>query len=173
MKKFLLAVGAVSVLAMAGASAAQPAPGAPPAARGMGQHMQRMDPAKMAERRAQRLRDTLQLTPAQDGALRAFLDATQPKGDMRERMQQRRAEGPGATTPQRLERAKRMMVERQARFDQVSAATLRFYNQLTPAQQKAFDAQHGRGGKGMRGGRGHGGMRGPGGPGSMGGPPPK
>ena len=51
------------------------------------------------------------------------------------------------------------MAQHQARFEQHAAATKRFYAQLSPTQQKAFDAMGPRGGKGMRG---HGGgQRGP------------
>jgi hypothetical protein len=48
------------------------------------------------------------------------------------------------------------MSERQAKFDQHAAAVKRFYAQLTPAQQKAFDAMRPMGGHrgGMGGGMG-------------------
>jgi hypothetical protein len=51
------------------------------------------------------------------------------------------------------------MGERQAKFEQHAAAVKRFYAQLTPSQQKAFDAMRPMGGH--RGGMGGmGGMRG-------------
>lgn len=180
MKRTLLALSALTAVAFAGAGHAQPANRPPPPPQA-GAERPQFDPAKMAERRAQHLRDTLQLTSAQEPALRAFLDATTPKGDPRQRFAERRAEGPATTTPQRIERARKMRAERQARFDQVTSATLRFYNQLTPSQQKAFDVQHqGRRG-GMRGGPrgrgGHGGHEGFKGGfrghGPQGGPPPR
>jgi protein CpxP len=209
MKRTLLALSALSALAFAGVGFAQTAPapnraaapahaamrGGPAAQRGP---MQRFDPAKFAERRTERLRTLLQLRPEQEGALKAFVDATTPKGQgrMGDRMREgqgQRAEGQRLTTPQRLEQARKMMTERQARFDQISAATLRFYTQLSPSQQKVFDTQaHGMGGhRGGPGGgfRGHmgGGRGGPmggqggqhwgpqGGPmgGAQGGPPPR
>ena len=53
------------------------------------------------------------------------------------------------TTPQRLDRMAARMAERQQRFAQHAAAVKQFYAQLTPAQQKAFDAMH-HGGKHKR-----------------------
>jgi protein CpxP len=208
MKRTLLALSALSALAFAGAGFAQtaPAPAAKHAAQNHaapnranmgapGGDRMRFDPAKFAERRTEHLRTLLQLRPEQDGALKAFVDATTPKGQMGERMRERqgqRGKDQNLTTPQRLEQARRMMTERQARFDQIATATLKFYNQLSPSQQKVFDTQqhrfggrmHGRGGPGGRmggqwggdrGGRmgGHGGpMGGPQG-GPMGPPPPR
>lgn len=150
----LLAFGGVGVAAAQG----QPAPGDQPPAR----QWQRPDPAQMAEQRAQRLRDTLQLRPDQEPALRAFLAASTRQPDA-QRARPDRAARQAMTTPQRLDQMEQRMGERQARFRQVAEATRRFYAQLTPTQQKAFDAQHqGRGGGGRMGGRrGHDGhMRG-------------
>lgn len=161
----------------AGAATAQPAPGPGPRAEGHQWH--RPDPAQMAQRRAemmqrheQRLRDILQLRPDQEPALQALMASMKPP-----------AGGPGAmmrpapgaaplTTPQRLDRMQAMMAEHMAQFQQHAAAVKRFYAQLTPAQQRAFDAlapmmmRHGmhgmhrmdgmHDGPGMRGGHGMG-----------------
>lgn len=161
MKTPLLALAAAALLAAPMAAAAQPAPGGPAPRPGV--ERPRMDPAQMAERRAERLRATLQLRPDQEGALKAFLDASRPAGGMGQRMARPRqapgAQAPGArTAPQRIEQARKAMAERQARFERTAEATLKFYGQLSPAQQKAFDAQRGPGmGGKMRGpGRGHG-----------------
>ena len=140
---------------MAGASLAQqPPPAAAPGQPGDGRgEWRRPDPQAMAARRADHLRAALQLRPDQEPALNAFLAASQPAarptpGD--------RGAMAGMTTPQRLDAQRARMTERLARFDQRAAATKKFYAQLSPAQQKAFDtlAPHGPG-KGM-GGR-HGG----------------
>lgn len=171
MKKTTLALACALALTGAGASFAQPpaaAPGAPGPMR-----MQRMDPAQMQahraqmiERRAQRLRDALQLTQAQEPALRAFLQSAAPPAD---RMQRRQAQRPGpdarpATTPERLDRQRARMAERQQMFERRAEATKRFYAALTPAQQKAFDALRPmggrRGGHGGHDGHGRGGQRG-------------
>ena len=65
------------------------------------------------------------------------------------------------TTPERLDRMGERMKARQARFEQHAAATKRFYAQLSPSQQKAFDAMGPRGG--MKGGHRGGHRGGPGG----------
>jgi hypothetical protein len=175
MKKTTLALASALALLGAGASFAQP-PGPPPAdGRPSAMRMQRPDPAQMAERRAQRLRDTLQLRPEQEPALRAFVSALQPQGDRMNRMRGDRG-GPEArtlTTPERLDRMRARLAERQAAFERRADATKRFYAQLSPAQQRAFDAIGPMGGRGRHGmGAGLPGMRhhGPGGPGGFGPP---
>lgn len=177
----LTSISLAAVLALtAGASVAQPAPppGAP-GARAEGHHWQRPDPAQMAERHAQHLRDALQLRPDQEPALRALVAASQPPADEREHGRKDGGwEADGAiSTPQRLDRMEARMAEHAARFRTRAEAIKRFYAQLSPAQQKAFDAMpmmgmHGRHGMHEHGMGGHGGMHGgPGGPG-RGGPPP-
>jgi len=176
MRLTLLAAAAALSMA-AGASLAQPAhaPAGAPGPRA-GMHMQRPNPAQMAERHAQHLRDALQLRRDQEPALDAFVAAMQPsaaeQGPGHEAMQ-------GLTTPQRLDRMQAQMTERAARFRGQSEAIRRFYAQLTPAQQKAFDAlpmmghMAGRRGMDAMGGMhgGHGMMHGPGSDGR--GPPPE
>ena len=158
MKTTTLALAAALTLGLAGGAVAQqPQPGN--AACGEHGQWQRPDPAQMAERRAQRLRDTLQLRPDQEPALRAFVAASAPqrqRGEMRRDRQELR----NLTTPQRLDRMQARMSERQQRFSQHAAVVKRFYAQLSPAQQKAFDAQHQARGKGRGQGMRHGGGRG-------------
>lgn len=150
--------GAIAVSA-AGASLAQSAPAAQPAAAPADRGAHRMDPAQRAERHAERLRAVLQLRPDQEPALRALVEASRPDPARMERRRQERAAMRDLTTPQRLDRAQARMAERQAAFAKRAEAIRRFYAQLTPAQQKAFDALHeGRGGK--HGWRGHGHGRG-------------
>ena len=136
----LSAGAALSVMA-AGATFAQQAPAAEKPAAMKRQH----DPAE----HAQRLRAALQLTPAQEPALQAFIAAAaQHRGDRAGRRQDRQ-EMQTLTTPQRLDRMAARQAERQQRFAQHAAAVKQFYAQLTPAQQKAFDAMH-QGGKHKR-----------------------
>jgi phytoene/squalene synthetase len=84
-------------------------------------------------------------------------------------------EGARLSTPERLDRMAARMAERAARFRAHADAVRRFYAQLSPTQQKAFDAMpmmgHGMHGHGMGG---HGMMHGPRGPGGRGhgAPPP-
>ena len=152
-----LALGGVLLTGvMASASMAQQPP--PPAKQGGGPEGRRPDPAAMAARRAEHLRAALQLRPDQEPALKAFLDASK-RDERPDRMN--REQLAAMTTPQRLDAARARMTERLARFDQRAAATKRFYAQLTPTQQKAFDAQqHGMGMGGHGGKDGHGPMMG-------------
>ena len=162
-----LALGGVLLAGgFAGASLAQvppaPAQGASHAGHPGGQRM-RMDPEAMAAKRAERLRDVLQLRPEQEPALKVFLASFKRPAGMTERERGGREQFAAMTTPQRLDAQRARLVERTARFDQRTAATKKFYAQLSPSQQKAFDAMAPRGGMkghpGM-GGRGHGGMGG-------------
>ena len=137
MKLPSLALAGALALSAAGASLAQPAP-APDA--GPRHEWPRPDPAKMAEEHAQRLRAVLQLRPDQEPALKALIAAMQPDPA---KMEQRRAEREAMrnlTTPQRLDRMQARMAERQQQFGRRAEAIKRFYAQLSPAQQKAFDA---------------------------------
>lgn len=147
---------------------AQPGPGAQAGPKaGVEGRMAKRDPAEMAARRTEHLRTALQLKSDQEAALKAFVDATMPPTGRRAEMQQRRQEMAKLTTPERLDRMAAMMAEHQAIFGKRAAATKRFYSQLTPSQQKAFDAMgpmRGMGGherKGMGGGRGDGPGMGP------------
>ena len=164
-----LALGGVLLAGgFAGASLAQqpPAPtqGATQADQPGGPRAHR-DPEAMAAKRAERLRDVLQLRPEQEPALKAFLASHQRPAGMAERGRGGREQFAAMTTPQRLDAQRARLVERTARFDQHAAATKKFYAQLSPSQQKAFDAMGPRGGmkggdhRGM-GGRGHGPMGG-------------
>jgi len=157
MKTTSIALAAVLALTAGASFAQQPGP-TPPGPRG--EHV-RPDPAQMAERRAQHLRDTLQLRPEQEPALRAFIEASRPTGDRMGRRGGDRQEFQALSTPERLDRARDRMAQRMAAFDRRAAATKRFYAQLSPSQQKAFDAIGPRGGPGgHRGGFRHGGASG-------------
>lgn len=141
--------------ATASVSFAQPAPAAGP----QKEMRQRMSPEERTAKRAEHLRATLQLRADQEPALRAFLDSGgKPDADRGKFREQRQAMAQ-MTTPQRLDQMKARMTERQARFDQRAAATKRFYAQLSPSQQKAFDALQQRGGRHGHG-QGFGGPRG-------------
>ncbi|MDQ0464919.1 Spy/CpxP family protein refolding chaperone [Caulobacter ginsengisoli] len=114
----------------------------------MGGMGEKMDPAK----HAQHLRDVLQLRPDQEGALQAFLKSMEHPKDMGDMP---KMDGP-MTTPQRLDMMLTMMAKHQAMMEKHVAAVKAFYAQLSPAQQKAFDALHDEMMGGMMGG---GGMR--------------
>jgi len=164
--------GALASLAFATSSYAQQPPGPRPAMEGR----ERPSPEQMRVHMAERLRTTLQLTSQQDAALNAYVSAISPQPGARPERGDRQSMRE-MTTPQRLDAMAAHMAQRQQAFTARAEATKRFYAQLTPSQQKAFDALRpagrgmghggkGWGGKGMDGHRGgpHGGM-GHGGPG--------
>lgn len=133
-----LALAGAIALSAAGASFAQSAPAAGPASESHA--WQRPDPAQMAERHAERLRAVLQLRPDQEPALHAFIAAMQPSPEQMQRREAEHDEARELTTPQRLDRMQARLAEHQAEFARRAEAIKRFYAQLSPAQQKAFDA---------------------------------
>lgn len=149
----LIAGAALSLAAATAAFAQAPAPGAPQAPHAGMMHHQ-FDPAATAKR----LHDTLQLTPAQEPALQAFIAAMQPTGELREHMKGERDQWKTLTTPQRLDQMQAMMAQHQQQAARHADAVRRFYAALTPTQQKAFDTMHQgmMGGRGKHGGKGHG-----------------
>ena len=176
--RLALAAGLAAPLIVATASFAQPASAPQPGGQPSAEMRRGPDPAEMRARMADRLRAVLQLQPSQETALNAFLDALKPPAGERDRMRQDRAADERLTTPARLDKMLARMDARRTRFAQVAAATKTFYGQLSPAQQRAFDASMPLG-RGMGGGRAddRGGWRGRdrGGPHEMGpdDPPPR
>jgi periplasmic protein CpxP/Spy len=166
--KTLALTGALAGLTFATASFAQqpqaPGPGARPGMEGR----ERPSPEQMRSHMAERLRATLQLTPQQEAALNTYVSAITPNAGERPDRRGAREAMREMTTPQRLDAMAAHMARRQQAFAARAEATKRFYTQLTPSQQKAFDALRpagrGMGGKGMIGPGGHHGM-GHGGPG--------
>jgi protein CpxP len=149
--------------------------GAPSGPAPMAQMQQRMQ-SHMAERHArhmERLKSELKITPAQDAAWNAFVARTEPTPPKTPPAAQ---DGSKLTTPQRLDAMQAMHAERGAEMARRIEATKSFYAQLTPEQQKTFDARgedmHRAGMKRGHhfGGPGHGemggGMGGAGGPGA-------
>ncbi|WP_374348610.1 Spy/CpxP family protein refolding chaperone [Phenylobacterium sp.] len=146
----------ILTLGAAGVAIAQPPPGGMGEAHGHGPMggMPGMDPAKRGERMAGHLRDVLQLTPAQEPALQAFIAAMKPPEGGLEKMRGEREKMAGLTTPQRLDAMQAHRAEREAAMDKRMQAIRTFYAQLNPAQKKAFDAlpppgMGGRHGQGM------------------------
>jgi hypothetical protein len=172
MKFASLALAGVLAAAIGGPSLAQPAPSsAPSPASAPGHqegHWRQPDPAEMAQRHAERLGAVLQLRPDQQPALRAFVASLQPDPAKMERKRAQRGAERDLTTPQRLDRMQARLAEAQADFARRADAIRRFYAQLTPSQQRAFDTlapmmmhrHHGM----MRGHRHDGRGMGPGGP---------
>ena len=118
-----------------------------------------MDPAKMQAMVAQRqaaLKESLKITPAQEGAWTAFTSTLQPSADMHKRRMEMRAEMDKLTTPERIDKMRALRTQRDAEMDKRADATKSFYAALSPEQQKVFDAQPMRGGQGYGHGRRHG-----------------
>lgn len=167
LRKNLIAATLLAGMA-AGAIAQAPAPAAPmaPALAHAHPHHGPRDGASFEQRReareqrmAQRLnrfKQVLQVTPAQEGAWSAWVNAMKP--------QQRRAERPNfvefarMTTPQRIDTMRNLRVQRAAEMDRRGEATKAFYASLGAEQKKVFDERGLRfmGGKrgGHRGGQG-------------------
>jgi hypothetical protein len=138
----LMAGAAVALIAGAGLAAyAQPAPGADP-------RIERQERTVVIRRggehggeehgrdRAEHLRNILQLRPNQEAALTAYLAASRPD---HARMMRMDGEGPAKTTPERLARMEQHLVQHEAQMRAQLDATRRFYDQLDPAQKRAFD----------------------------------
>ena len=114
-----------------------------------------LDPAAMHAQHMERVKPLLQLTAAQEGAWKKYVEATRPAERKGPRMD--REAWSKLTTPQRIEQAQTLRKERNAVAEQRENATKTFYASLNPAQQKAFDVAmplrgHGKGPGMHRGG---------------------
>lgn len=123
--------------------------------------MDKMDPARMQammEKRDALLKAQLKLTPAQEGAWKAFVDARKPSAPPAD-LQQRPdpIEMAKLTTPERLDKMKALHEERMKTMTAAMAkheeAIRTFYAALTPEQQKVFDAVSMQGPHGAMGSR--------------------
>jgi hypothetical protein len=139
-----MAGAAVALFAGAGAGLAayaQPAPKAEPpierqeravVIRRGGEH----GCEELGRHRAEHLRNILQLRPNQEAALTAYLAAGRPDHAGMMRMD---GEAQARTTPERLARMEQRLVQHQVQMKARLDATRRFYDQLDPAQKRAFD----------------------------------
>lgn len=117
---------------------------------GMGgwhQHMGKGDPARMQammEKRDALLKAQLKLTPAQEGAWTAFVNARKPAAAPANLQRPDPVEMAKLTTPERLDKMKALREEHLKTMTEAMAkheeATRTFYAALTPEQQKVFDA---------------------------------
>jgi hypothetical protein len=86
-----------------------------------------------------RLQQDLHLTPAQAPAWQAYEMALQGGAQMQARRQSAQRLLPQLQTPRRLALLEASMTQDLAEFRRQSQATVAFYDQLTPAQQRTFD----------------------------------
>ncbi|MEJ5992198.1 Spy/CpxP family protein refolding chaperone [Ramlibacter sp. PS3R-8] len=91
---------------------------------------------KKVERKLGKLKQQLQITPAQESAWNAWAGAVQPGTKMQ---RSSRAELAALTTPERIDRMRAARTLRNAEIDRRLDATKSFYAALTAEQQKAFD----------------------------------
>jgi hypothetical protein len=105
-------------------------------------HQHHHDPAQMRVHMADRLKAELQLQPSQDAALNAFIASMKrPEGERHMRGDRGQpGEMANLSTPERLDKMMAKLDERRAKMTAHVAAVKQFYAQLSPAQQKAFDA---------------------------------
>ena len=147
--KHLLAAGLVASLGLSVAFAQAPAGGGrhDPA-----KHEQRI--ARMQEHHAQKLAELkakLQIHAAQESAWNAWVAAMQPPA------RGQRPDLAAMTTPQRIDYMQARRAERAAAQDQRAQVTKSFYGVLSAAQQKVFDAETLRMGRGGHHGKHRGG----------------
>ena len=164
-KQILAATLVAAFAAAAGAQTQTPPAAGPGPDTGMMGHRHgdgmRGDPAKMRERMERRmaehqaaLKQKLQLTGAQEGAWTTWTQAMKPPANMQ---RPNREEFAKLTTPERIDRMRQLRTQRMAEMDKRADATKAFYAQLTPQQQKVFDSEGARFGRGgHHGGRRHG-----------------
>lgn len=87
------------------------------------------------------LKEKLALAPGQEAAWNAFVEATQPAARMGAGREAMRDELAQLDTPQRLDRMLAASEARRVRLAERVEATKAFYAQLTPDQQRVFDAE--------------------------------
>jgi hypothetical protein len=118
-----LALGVSILLAAAGGVGAQQAPSA----------------SRATE--INRLHDALHLTAAQEAAWGKYAAAIAPNPQVDGRRRAAEELMPTLPTPRRVALMESTMAADQADLRQQGAAVTEFYNQLTPAQQQAFDRE--------------------------------
>jgi hypothetical protein len=131
----LACLTAIVVLASVGQGFAQGGPYGPPS----GPPGPSGPPAPTAADQARQLRGSLALRPDQEPALQAYIQAVIPSASEAARLRQTAADAQSLTTPQRLDQMLARMDEMRSVMVNRVQATKRFYFQLTPAQQHAFD----------------------------------
>jgi protein CpxP len=139
--RLALVAGLILPASLATACLAEPAPppSSPGASMRMG-HDHMRDPAEMRAHMAEHLSAVLQLLPSQQGALTAYLDALSPSAGMMGRMEQGDGDADHLSAPERMDHMLAHIDAMRAHVAASAEATKRFYAQLTPSQQRAFDA---------------------------------
>jgi hypothetical protein len=132
---FALLVSFALPVAAATSSAAQvgsPAPPPAPYSRGLSQGQ---TPADQSDR----LRQMLDLTPDQEGALQAFVAAATPRPGEADQMRDQARRDASLPTPERVDRIVAHYDQMRAKLAAWAQATKAFYAQLSPDQKRVFD----------------------------------
>ena len=163
----LMGLGTVALAQQGQPPAPEPAPTAssaqPAAANRAGTSSERWR-ERMEQHQAQRmaqLKASLKITPEQEGAWSQFESAMQPPPPPE---RPNPDEWTKLTTPERIDRIEQRSAEHQQHMKQFGDAVKAFYAQLTPDQQKTFDASAMPFGAPPMMGKNHGPRRGPGKP---------
>lgn len=131
---------ASSLAALSAAAMAQTPPAPPAPAEAQARHARehaRHDPAQRQAKREARLKQALQITPAQEPAWNVFTASMLPEARKPERMDRKALRD--MTTPQRIDHMRARNAERTAAMERRAEATLRLYSALTAEQQQLFD----------------------------------
>lgn len=134
----VLAALAGSALAQMGTQGPSGHPGQGPRMENMREHLREHRAQHHLKQLAQ-LKTQLQLQPAQEAAWTSFTQAMQPPATPPARPDRSALEK--LRTPERIDQMEALHAQRQAEMKQRGEATKTFYAQLSPEQQKTFDAQ--------------------------------
>ena len=93
-----------------------------------------------AQDRSAELLSALQLRPGQQAAYAIYLKSTAPDPVVEARRREEASHLREWTTPKRFDWTRAQAAADLAELDAEGPAVKRFYNQLTPAQQRTFDA---------------------------------
>jgi hypothetical protein len=88
-----------------------------------------------------RLHGDLRLSPAQEGAWRDYVAAITPTSEAMDRQRSMDQMLPQLPTPRRIALIEASMARDAADFHREGLAVIAFYQQLTPQQQRTFDAE--------------------------------
>jgi protein CpxP len=102
------------------------------------QRVERQVVVRHGQDQGERLRTLLQLKPAQEPALTAYLAAVRPDHGYEQIVEMSDGAAP-RTTPQRLAQMEQHLAEQAAQGRARIEATRKFYDQLEPSQKKVFD----------------------------------
>ena len=110
------------------------------AAEGQPESMQRMhhDPAAYAQKRLEKLKSALGITPDQEPQWSAFADSVMQQVNQMKAAHEQWKDVP-ATAPERIDRQIAMMKQRTASFEAIGQAAKSLYATLNPDQQRIAD----------------------------------